>query len=91
MKKKKEEKVNELFALHLDGEMIDQYIWTDYSDKYGVFARNLYGWRVPKKVYYKIHHAKNGLRHLPKQIQKYVEIVRYLPSEVVVSKKESEE
>lgn len=71
---------NELFALHYEGELLGPDVWKKYSSKYG--GNSLYGWRPPKKVYYKYGHAKNGLRHLPKEIQEDVKIVRYVPEEV---------
>jgi len=56
-------------------------IWKNYTDNYG--ATWLQGWRPPKKIYYKLHHAKNAIRHLPKEIQSEVQIIRYLPGEIV--------
>lgn len=68
---------NELFVLHLNGERLDPKIWKKYSKNYG--NNQLYGWRPPKKVYYTIGHARNGIRYLPKEIQPDIQIVRYVP------------
>ncbi len=68
---------NELFALHLNGELLDPKIWKKYSQNYG--TNELYGWRPPKRIYYTRGYAKSGIRNLPKQIQADIEIVRYIP------------
>lgn len=69
---------NELYALHLDGKLLEGNIWKEYSSKYGL--NGLHGWRPPKRIYYKLYHAKNAIRHLPQEIRNRVEIVRYVPS-----------
>lgn len=68
---------NEVFALHLDGELLHPNIWDKYTEQYG--NNSLYGWRPPKKLYYKIGHAKTAIKHLPEQIRDRVTIVRYTP------------
>jgi len=73
----KEKEKNEVFALHLNGKLISQNVWKDFSKNYG--SNELQGWKPPKRLYYKLGHAKNGIRHLPKQIQNKVEIVKYVP------------
>ena len=71
----------ELFAICLEGEVLEASVWKKYSASYG--GAGLYGWRAPKKIYYKLGHAKNALNHLPQQIQDLVEIVRFVPAETV--------
>ena len=61
-----------VYALHLDGEIINTNIWEKYSSKYGV-----YGWKPPKRLYFKPGHAKTGRSHLPHQIRDKVEIAVY--------------
>ncbi len=73
--------VNEVYALHLDGELLEGNVWKKYSKKYG--TNGLYGWKPPKRIYYKLGHAKNGLSHLPAEIRSKVEIVRYIPAPVI--------
>lgn len=68
---------NEIYAIHFEGQLLQPDIWKQYSDKYGATGANLQGWKPPKRFYYKLHHAKNGLRHLPYQIQDKCEIVKY--------------
>jgi len=79
---KKEKENNILYALHLDGKLLSAKIWEEYSKNWG-YADGLYGWRPPKRIYYKLGHAKNGIRHLPKQIQNKVKIVIYKPVEEI--------
>ncbi len=71
---------NELYALHLDGELLEGNVWKKFSTKYG--TNGLYGWKPPKRIYYKLHHAKNGLSHLPIEIRNKVEIVKYIPASI---------
>lgn len=75
--KKKNKEENILYALHLNGKLLDTKVWKEYSKSYG--TNELYGWRPPKRIYYKISHARNGIKHLPKQIQNKVKIVIYKP------------
>lgn len=70
---------NEIFAIHVDGKIVDTKIWREFSKKYG--TGQLYGWRPPKKIYMKLGHAKAALHHLPQQVQKKAKIVRYIPDE----------
>ena len=73
----KKSKSNEVWALHLDGKLLDWNVWKEYSTKYG--DNGLYGWKPPKRLYYTRGHASAGRSHLPEQIRDKVEIVRYLP------------
>ena len=72
---------NEIWAIHFDGQLLQPDIWKQYSDKYGHVAHWLQGWKPPKRFYYKFHHAKIGLSHLPHQIRNKCEIVKYSPQE----------
>lgn len=74
---------NELFALHLEGQMLHPAVWANYSAKYGNAKDWIMGWRPPKKVYHSIGHARVGLGQLPAELRGKVEIVRYIPAEVV--------
>jgi hypothetical protein len=73
--------MNEIFALHLDDELITsnsrQKIWEKYSKNYG--KNGLYGWKAPKPYYSKIGHAKTAIKHLPEIIRDNIKIVRYIP------------
>lgn len=53
-----------------------------YWPNYG--TNELYGWRPPKKVYFKLHHAKAGFSHLPADLQPYLEICKYGYIETVI-------
>lgn len=72
---------NELFVIHFHGEILEPNVWRKYSKNYG--GSGLYGWRAPKKIYYKLGHARSALTHLPLEVQKDCEIVRYHPGEVI--------
>lgn len=72
---------NEIYAIHLDGQLLQLDVWKQYSSKYGEYGSQLQGWKPPKRFYYKLHHAKNGVRHLPPQIRDKVKIVRYIPAD----------
>lgn len=72
---------NEVFAIHWKGQLLHPNIWKEFSDKYG--TNGLYGWRPPKKLYYKIGHAKCALSHLPEMVRNDCKIVRYVPDIVV--------
>lgn len=85
---KKTEQTNELYVIHFHGELLEPNVWKKYSSKYG--GLGMHGWRAPKKVYYKIHHARSAMRHLPKEIQADCEIVRYIPGEVVEHSSDTE-
>ena len=74
---------NELFALHLDGQMLHPAVWANYSERYGKVGEWIQGWRPPKKVYHSIGHARVGIGQLPAELRGKVEIVRYTPAEVV--------
>lgn len=85
--KAKSQSSNELYAIHFRGELLQPDIWKKYSDRYG--SLGLYGWRPPKKIYHKLHHARTALRQLPKEIQDDCAIVRYIPGEVVEHSKDT--
>lgn len=65
----------ELFVLMLDGHILTPDSFKEYWKKYG--EAQLYGWRPPKKVYYTLGAAKNGLRFVPAQIKDKVEIHKF--------------
>lgn len=66
----------EVFAILLDGEVVSQKVIKKHFPSYG--QNELYGWRPPKRVYYKLGHARAGLKHLPEQIQKKVKIHKFV-------------
>lgn len=69
---------NELYVLHLDGEILDRKeIWKKYSKNYG--NNWLYGWKAPKPFYQTLGRAKCAIHHLPEQIKNKVEIIKYVP------------
>lgn len=73
--------MNEVWAIHLDGELLKADCWHKYSKKYGINGKNLYGWRPPKKIYYEQRHAKIAVAHLPDEIKNKVEVVKYVPAQ----------
>ena len=77
--------MNELFALHIDGQLLTaknrQKLWEKYSKNYGHGTYGLYGWKPPKPFYSKLGYARRGIAHLPGEIQDEIEIVRYVPEE----------
>ena len=64
----------ELYVLMLNGAILNPASFKDYWKDYGVNDNGLYGWRPPKKIYYTLGAAKNGLRFVPHQIRDKVEI-----------------
>jgi hypothetical protein len=68
----------ELFVLVLDGNILTPDTFTKYWENYGSTGSVLYGWRPPKKVYYTMGAARNGLRHVPEQIRAKVEIHKFV-------------
>jgi phage-related protein len=77
--RKPKPQANELFAIHVDGRIVDARVWKDFTDRYG--GAQLFGWRPPKKVYLKVGHAKAALRQLPAEIRANATIVRYVPAQ----------
>lgn len=71
---------NEIYALHLDGKLITdrKALWKQYSKNYGM--NSLQGWRPGKTVYFSLGRAKAGIRHLPKEVQNKIEIIKYEPT-----------
>lgn len=72
MKKEPKTHPNTLYAIHYKGQLLGSFKWGDG-------APNLYGWRPPKKVYWKLGLAKSGATHLPEDILDDCEIVEYAP------------
>ena len=71
----------DLYVLMLDGHILTPDSFKEYWKSYG--HSQLYGWRPPKKIYYTLGHAKNGLRHVPIQIRDKVEIHVFKSSEKI--------
>ncbi len=78
MKKNKIIKQDHLFALVIDGEVLNSNTFQKYWPNYGSSGSGLYGWRPPKKVYFTLGTARNGLHHVPAQIKDRVEIHRFV-------------
>lgn len=56
----------------LDGFVLTPDSYKEYWRSYG--EGDLHGWRPPKKVYYTLGAAKNGMHHVPKQIRDKIEV-----------------
>lgn len=69
---------NVLYVLHFDGKILTPDSFREHWKNSG--ASCLQGWRPPKKIYFKLGHAINGLRRVPKEIRDKVEIVIYEPA-----------
>lgn len=67
---------NTIYAIHYKGQLLGSFKW-------GSGAPNLYGWRPPKKVYWKLCLARSGATHLPEDILDDCEIVEYAPVKTV--------
>lgn len=63
--------------LVLDGIVLTPDAFTAYWKNYGAAGSVLQGWRPPKKVYYTLGAARNGLRFVPKEIRDKVEIHKF--------------
>ncbi len=63
-----------LYVLMLDGVILTPDSFQEYWKNYGTTGSSLYGWRPPKKIYYTLGHARNGLRFVPEQIRDKVQI-----------------
>lgn len=74
---KKPKIYSELYALVIDGNILTPDSFTQYWKGYGTTGSQLYGWRPPKKIYYTLGAAKNGLRFVPKEIKDKVEIHKF--------------
>lgn len=71
----------DLYVLMLDGNILTPESFKEYWKNYG--GNQLYGWRPPKKIYYTMGAAKNGLRFVPTQIRNKVEIHKFVSAEKV--------
>ncbi len=76
MKKDPKTHPNTIYAIHYKGQLLGSFKW-------GSGAPNLYGWRPPKKVYWKLGLARSGATHLPEDILDDCEIVEYAPVKTV--------
>jgi len=65
---------NVLYALHYQGKLLGTFKWASGKPDY------LQGWRPPKKIYFKVGQANCGVSHLPKDVQKDIEIIEYRPA-----------
>ncbi len=65
----------DLYVLMLDGNILTPDSFKQYWKNYG--GQQLYGWRPPKKIYYTLGAAKNGIRCVPVQIRDRVEIHKF--------------
>lgn len=84
MANKNKKEYTELYVLMLDGKILTPDTFKEYWKNYGgSYSAQLYGWRPPKKIYYTLGHAQNGLRHVPKEIQEKVEITIFKLSEII--------
>ena len=81
---KQTQKINELYAFTFksDGSIVTPASFGEFWDNYG--GNDLCGWRVPKKIYYKLHQAKSGFRHIPSALKEHIEISVFRRGEAVV-------
>lgn len=78
MKKDPKTHPNTIYAIHYKGQLLGSFKWEG-----GNYRSNLYGWRPPKKVYWKLGLARSGATHLPEDILDDCEIVEYAPVKTV--------
>lgn len=62
-------------------EILTPESFKKYWPNYG--GNNLYGWRAPKKVYYKLGHAKTGFSHIPNKLKSKLAIAEFSPSKII--------
>jgi len=64
----------ELYAITLKetGEVLNAKSFAKYWKNYG--SNQLYGWRMPKKVYTTLGQAKSGFAHVPFDLKSHLEI-----------------
>lgn len=77
MKKDPKTHPNTIYAIHYKGQLLGSFKWGSGASDY------LYGWRPPKKVYWKLGLARSGATHLPEDILDDCEIVEYAPVKTV--------
>lgn len=77
MKKEPKTQKNIIYAIHYKGQLLGSFKWGSGASDY------LYGWRPPKKVYWKLGLARSGATHLPEDILDDCEIVEYAPVKTV--------
>ena len=63
------------------GEILTPDSFKEHWPNYG--GSWLQGWRPPKKVYYKIGHAKSGFSHIPDQIKPSIAIAEFTVSKII--------
>ena len=80
MKKKstKKQEINEIWALHIDGNLITPKIRRTLIREALKGSFDSY-WRMPKPFYVTKGTASSGQLKLPKQIRSRVKIVKYIP------------
>lgn len=78
------------------GEVLTPESFKKYWPNYG--SNSLYGWRAPKKIYYKLGQAKTGFSHIPEQLKPYLEISEFAKvksvidgADLMISQKENRE
>jgi hypothetical protein len=76
----------DLFVLILDGNILTPEAFKAHWKSYG--SSGLHGWRPPKKVYYKLSHARCGLSHVPQEIKSKVSIHKFSSVGIVASGEE---
>lgn len=77
MKKEPKTHSNTIYAIHYKGQLLGSFKWGNGASDY------LYGWRPPKKVYWKLGLARSGATHLPEDILDDCEIMEYAPVKTV--------
>lgn len=73
----------ELYVLMLDGKILTPGSFSEYF-KSKTEGKNYHGWNLPKKIYYSLAMARNGLRYLPVELRSKIEIHRFESVEKMV-------
>ncbi len=75
--------MNEIYAIvwKESKEVLSPQSYEKYWPSYG--QNSLYGWRPPKKIYFKLGLAKSGFSHIPEQMKPLLEIAKFTFSETV--------
>jgi hypothetical protein len=64
------------------GEIVTPTSFKEHWKNYG--SNSLQGWKPPKKVYYKLCHAKSGFSHIPAEIKSEIVIAEFTSTNIVV-------
>jgi hypothetical protein len=74
----------ELYAITFKetGEVLNAKLFSQYWKTYG--GSQLYGWRMPKKIYTTLGKAKSGFAHVPYDLKPHLEISIFTRSSAVM-------